>query len=102
MPYYHNQRVYGRNQSPCQTPPSRCASQPSCPDERTVTAPPCASRQAKDSCGGDTNSCCSLAVANVVMQKSDSPTFDAENALIIGTIYKELDKPFLGEGGCKR
>ncbi len=43
-----------------------------------------------------------LAMAGVVWQKSGSPVFDMETAFVKGTIYKELDKPFLGKGGCRR
>lgn len=44
----------------------------------------------------------SLAVAHVTNQPYGSPTYDIETALIRGTIYKDLDKPFLGKGGCNR
>lgn len=43
-----------------------------------------------------------LAMAGVVWQKSNSPEYDLSTALIKGTIYKELDKPFIGKGGCRR
>ncbi|MCM1307134.1 MAG: spore coat associated protein CotJA [Butyrivibrio sp.] len=113
MPYYHNQRAYGARGSGCQNPrtnasgcrsaaPSACPSQPSCPSDvpaRAQTRPSC---PVKNSCGDDTNPCCSLAVAGVVNQKTGSPTYDVERALTAGTIYTELDKPFLGKGGCKR
>lgn len=119
MPHYHNQRVYGarntgcqnsrpetpgcRPQSPCPAQPSPCPAPSRCPDD---DVPPCMSARPScpinNCCGDDTNPCCSLAVAGVVNQKSDSPTYDLERAFITGTIYMELDKPFLGEGGCRR
>lgn len=128
MPYYHNQRAYGgrnagcqnqrpdnsgcmsqrpdipgcMNQPPCQTPPATCPAQPSCSCETAPRPQPRPSCPIPNSCGDDTNPCCSLAVAGVVNQKSESPTYDIERALIVGTIYTELDKPFLREGGCKR
>ncbi len=43
-----------------------------------------------------------LAMAGVVWQKSESPTYDVDTAFVQGTIFKELDKPFLGRGGCRR
>lgn len=120
MPYYHNQRAFGgrntgcqgqrpdasdrNNQPPCRTAPTPCPAQPSCsgdinPRTQVQPRPSC---QVSNSCGDNTNPCCSLAVAGVVNQKPESPTYDVERALIVGTIYIELDKPFLGEGGCRR
>lgn len=120
MPYYHNQRAFGgrntgcqsqmsdasgcNNQQPCRTAPTPCPAQPSCssdinPRIQVQVRPSC---QVSNSCDDNTNPCCSLAVAGVVNQKPESPTYDVERALIVGTIYTELDKPFLGEGGCRR
>lgn len=45
--------------------------------------------------------CSPLAEARVCFQKPGSPTYDIETAFVIGTVYKELDKPFLG-GGCRK
>lgn len=42
-----------------------------------------------------------LAMAMVVTQKAGSPTYDIETALVRGTVFKELDKPFFGKGGCR-
>lgn len=102
MPYYHNQRVYGGRSGNCQNPRPARSAVSDCREEESQCIQARQSRTHSDSCGDDTNSCCSLAVANVINQKSNSPTFDVERALIVGTIYKELDKPFLGEGGCRR
>ncbi len=41
-----------------------------------------------------------LAEARVTVQPPDSPTYDISTAFVKGTIYKELDKPFFGKGGC--
>lgn len=93
MPYYHNQRSYAGRNTGCQTP---------CPEDRpTPIQPRPACQVGGSSCGDDTNPCCSLAVANVVNQKPDSPTYDVCDAFVIGTIFKELDKPFTGRGGCR-
>lgn len=44
----------------------------------------------------------SLAVAYVNWQPPQSPMYNLEQAFVNGTIYKDLDKPFLGRGGvCK-
>ncbi len=125
MPYYNNQRAHGVRNTGCQRPypavppcqdaapctpapaactpaPASCAPDPACPGDRTPGMQVRPSCPISNSCGSDTNICCSLAVANVVNQKPESPTYDVERAFIIGTIYKELDKPFLGEGGCRR
>lgn len=40
-----------------------------------------------------------LAVAYVKNQSSGSKTYDIQTALIKGTIYPSLDKPFIGKGG---
>lgn len=45
--------------------------------------------------------CSPLAEARVCFQKPGSPTYDIETAFVRGTVYKELDKPFLG-GGCRK
>lgn len=76
MPYYNNNRR-------CDTPVCR---QPQ-----------------TSSCGcddGGTKSQDNLARTYVVRQNNDSPTYDIETAFVKGTIFKDLDKPFMG--GCKR
>lgn len=40
-----------------------------------------------------------LAMAYVPMQKI-CEVYDVETALMNGTLFPELDKPFLGKGGC--
>ncbi len=42
-----------------------------------------------------------LAMARVVNQKPNSPTYDIETAFVKGTVFKQLDKPFLGRGACR-
>ena len=43
----------------------------------------------------------SLAVAGVIRQPYNSTTYDIKTAFIRGTIYPDLDKPYLGRGGCR-
>lgn len=43
----------------------------------------------------------SLAVASVIRQPYNSTTYDIKTAFIRGTIYPDLDKPYLGRGGCR-
>lgn len=43
----------------------------------------------------------SLAVASVIRQPYNSDTYDIKTAFIRGTIYPDLDKPYLGRGGCR-
>ena len=84
MPYYNNRfasgcnRVQPRNENSCATPEREW-----CQDIFVNARGP-------------------LAMAGVVWQKSNSPEYDLSTALIKGTIYKELDKPFIGKGGCRR
>ena len=42
----------------------------------------------------------SLAVASVIRQPYNSTTYDVKTAFLRGTIYPDLDKPYLGRGGC--
>lgn len=51
-------------------------------------------------CGQKDNTQWDLARTYVVVQSENSPTYDIETAFTKGTIYKDLDKPFLG--GCRR
>lgn len=44
----------------------------------------------------------SYAVATVKYQRPDSPTYDLATAFMQGTVFKELDKPFMGKGVCTR
>ncbi len=44
----------------------------------------------------------SLAVAFVINQPYNSKTYDLSTAFMQGTIYPDLDKPYLGKGGCNR
>ncbi len=44
----------------------------------------------------------SLAVAFVINQPYNSRTYDLSTAFMQGTIYPDLDKPYLGRGGCKK
>ncbi len=43
---------------------------------------------------------CSLAMAYVPIQQWEKP-YEIEKGLQVGTIFPELDKPFLGKGGCR-
>lgn len=43
-----------------------------------------------------------LAIAYVKNQPTNSQTYDIKTALIKGTIYPCLDKPFLGKGRCSK
>lgn len=44
--------------------------------------------------------CDGLAMAFVKMQPTSCQTYDLKTALIKGTIYPMLDKPFVGKGVC--
>ena len=43
----------------------------------------------------------SLAVASVIRQPYNSTTYDVKTSFLRGTIYPDLDKPYLGRGGCR-
>ena len=91
MPYYNNRfasgcnRVQPRNENSCATPERM-----QCPVPLQTDADIFLYLRGP------------LAMAGVVWQKSNSPEYDLSTALIKGTIYKELDKPFIGKGGCRR
>ncbi|MGN0375013.1 MAG: spore coat associated protein CotJA [Butyrivibrio sp.] len=78
MPCYNNQRSCSNKAEPRMSRP-----------ERTMenTMPPCFP---------------SLAVSRVVFQPFGSQTYDVCTAFMRGTIYPDLDKPFLGKGGCRQ
>ena len=44
----------------------------------------------------------SLAVASVITQPYNSKTYDLSTAFMRGTIYPDLDKPYIGKGGCRK
>lgn len=44
----------------------------------------------------------SLAVGMVVTQPFNSPTYDLSKAFMRGTIYPDLDKPYIGRSGYKK
>ncbi|MDD6235414.1 MAG: spore coat associated protein CotJA [Lachnospiraceae bacterium] len=98
MPYYNNRfssgcsnRVQPRQENTCNTP-----NRPQCPV-------PLPADESGEWCQDIfVNARGPLAMGGVVWQKSNSPEYDLSTALIKGTIYKELDKPFLGKGGCRR
>lgn len=98
MPYYNNRFVTGcnnrmqpRQDNTCNTP-----NRPQCP------VPPECNDSGEECQNIFINAKGPLAMSGVVWQKSNSPEYDLSTALIKGTIYKELDKPFLGKGGCRR
>lgn len=78
MHCYNNQR-YCRTGTP--------ASAPSRPMHNMV--------QQDSSCRGQ------LAMGGVNWQRPGSPTYDLQTAFAVGTIYKDLNKPFTGKGGCR-
>lgn len=43
----------------------------------------------------------SLAVAFVINQPKGSEMYDLNTAFFKGTIYPDLDKPYIGRGRCK-
>lgn len=97
MPYYNNRfasgcnRVQPRNENSCAAP------------ERMQCPVPLQTDASGEWCQDIfVNAHGPLAMAGVVWQKSNSPEYDLSTALIKGTIYKELDKPFIGKGGCRR
>ena len=102
MPYCSNQRY--RNM------PVR----PSCPDDKRPSCPvsdrsacPCKEDSTPHPPCNMVNPCPScpcawpLAMAGVNRQRPGSPTYDIETAFMVGTLFKDLNKPFVGKGGCR-
>ena len=116
MPYYNNRFMGGCMQQrsdlyrpPTLPKPEPC--KPQCPDKDTESRRPQCRVDDHRSDRLDSGEWCQdifknasgpLAMGGVVWQKSQSPTYDVDEAFIRGTIYKELDKPFLGKGGCRK
>lgn len=94
MHYCNNQR-YGR-----MTPRPECPTN-ELPCPCTGMSGPQTSCPVKDMEHTGTPCCGQLAMAGVNRQRSGSPTYDLQTAFTVGTIYKELNKPFTGKGGCR-
>ena len=73
---------------PCYNNPHPCTPKPE-------------ARPMPDDCNNHTHYM-SLAVAMVIDQPYNSRTYDLCTAFMNGTIYPDLNKPFLGRGGCRK
>lgn len=94
MHCYNNQRYSRAGARPAYPANGR-----TCPcSDRPKPSSPCQDKdmvQSGSSCHGQ------LAMGGVSWQRPESPTYDIQTAFVVGTIYKELNKPFMGKGGCQ-